>query len=217
MNARRACRVVFRLVAPCLVAFAVTSGCQSTMPPAQALIEVREKVDGEGLTIAREVSPVKASVSVPPGWRTLKLQKTAIYTHQQWRSPTRRTAVGVTYIRMPLPFSAKTLAWLASARWAKAPRRGPPPRTDPAPRMVRGGERQVPRHRLLHDPRQDAWINYSGWRVKEPREAGESSWPTAPSPAHPPRHRRAAEAAPAQAQAAAAVGSFPGRRCDNAV
>ena len=47
------------------------------------------------------------------------LQASTIYTHQQWRSPTRITGVGVAYLRLPIPLSPKAILWFAKSEYNK--------------------------------------------------------------------------------------------------
>jgi hypothetical protein len=103
-----------RLAAFFAAVFACVSGCQMTAPASKALLtEYRTKVDESGLSLAMAIEPLKANLASPAGWQPLPLQKNALYSHQQWRSPTKRTGVGVTYVRMPIPLSTKTLVWFA--------------------------------------------------------------------------------------------------------
>ena len=83
-------------------------------PAPRALFnEHRDKINETGLALAMPLEPLKVNAAFPSGWLPLPLQKNPLYSHQQWRSPTRRTGVGVTYVHMPLPLSTKTLVWFA--------------------------------------------------------------------------------------------------------
>src|ERR1051325_467327 len=94
--------------------FAFVSGCQMAAPaPKAAFTDYRQNLSEVGLALPMAVDPLKGNAAFPPGWTSLPLQKTALYTHQQWRSPSKRTGVGVPYVRMPLPLSTKTLVWFA--------------------------------------------------------------------------------------------------------
>src|SRR5688500_4306841 len=103
-----------RLGSVVVVVFAFVSGCQMAAPAPRALFtEYRDKVKESGLALPMAVDPLKVNLASPAGWQALPLQKSALYTHQQWRSPSKRTGVGVTYVRMPIPLSTKTLVWFA--------------------------------------------------------------------------------------------------------
>ena len=54
-------------------------------------------MDDAGLGNQENVPELKTSGAFPVGWTALPVQKNALYTHRQWRSPSKRTAVGVTY------------------------------------------------------------------------------------------------------------------------
>ena len=114
MGARRPFKVVSRLVLPFLVFFSFLSGCQMAYVPTKAkLVEHLVAVDDTGLAEQSNVAEVKTSAAFPMGWTALPVQKNALSTHRQWRSPSKRTAVGVTYVRMPIPLPTKTLVWFA--------------------------------------------------------------------------------------------------------
>jgi len=82
-------------------------------PAPKALFsEYRDKINETGLALSMAIDPLKVNLASPSGWLALPLQKNPLYTHQQWRSPSKRTGVGVTYVHMPLPLSTKTLVWL---------------------------------------------------------------------------------------------------------
>jgi hypothetical protein len=134
------------------------------------LVEHREQINPIGLMPAKGVQAVNAHIALPSGWQALELQRTALYSHQQWRSPSKCTAVGVTYIRMPLPFSSRTLAWMASNEVAKRTVEG---------RILRRWSDELAREWFEAETEDyhitgyamtrgfDAWINYVGHRRKE--------------------------------------------------
>jgi hypothetical protein len=157
-----------------LLVLGMLQGCQITPTPSKTqVIEYRQKLDDTGLASPTVIEAMKASAAIPTGWFPMAMQKTAIYLHQQWRSPTRRTAVGVTYIRLPLPISAKTLAWLAKNEATK--------RLTEA-KIIREWTDSLGREWFEAEDAKyhltgyamtsgfDAWINYSGYRVREPQE-----------------------------------------------
>ena len=107
------------LAALALLAFA--GGCQTAAPVTnRRLIEHQAMIDFSGLKPPEEVEAVKVSCSVPRQWEVMPLKKTALYSHQQWRSPSTHTGVGVVFVRLPLPLSEHTLLWIAKREYTKA-------------------------------------------------------------------------------------------------
>jgi hypothetical protein len=162
------------LAAVFVVVFAFVSGCQLTAPTSKALLtEYRDKVDESGLALSTAVDPLKINAAFPAGWQALPLQKNALYTHQQWRSPSKRTGVGVTYVRMPLPLSTKTLVWFAMNEAGKKTNNG---------KIIRQWRDELGREWFEAENDRyhmtgyvmtrgfDAWINYCGYRMQEPME-----------------------------------------------
>lgn len=157
--------------------FPFLSGCQTAGFPTRAqFIEQRQAVLNMELAAAAVVEPLKASLCAPADWKPLPLQKTALYTHQQWRSASRRTAVGITYIRMPLPLGTKTLVWFAMNEAGKRSNDG---------KIIRQWNDSMGREWFEAENAKyhttgyvitrgfDAWINYCGYRVTEPRDPEE--------------------------------------------
>lgn len=175
MGACRACVVVLRLAAPFVLVFACLSGCQTAGPSRTQLVEYREQIDDLGLGDPVGIGFLKINAAMPNGWIPLKTQKSALYTHKQWRSASRRTAVGITYIRMPLPFGAKVLAGLASNEVGKKT----------SGQVVRRWKDELGREWFEAENDKyhmvgyvmtrglDAWINYCGYRVNEPKQDAE--------------------------------------------
>lgn len=177
MGAHRAIVSVFRLVVPCLVVGPLVLGCQVSGVPSKAvMVEHREKVDDTGLAAPSAVEALKACASLPMGWQALRLQKAALYTHQQWRAPSRRTAVGVTYVRMPLPLSTKSLVWIAMGEVNKRVQDGKILRrwTDTLGREWFEAE-NAKYHMTGYVMTRgfDAWINYCGHRTTEAADEAE--------------------------------------------
>jgi hypothetical protein len=100
---------------------AVAAGCQTAGPTVSnhMLLAHLPGIDFSGLKPMHSVEGVKASCSTPGNWKMLKLQKTALYTHQQWKAPSAYTGTGVIYIRMPMPLSASTVLWFAKLEYSK--------------------------------------------------------------------------------------------------
>lgn len=174
MGARNAFVVSVRLLVPLLLLFSCLSGCQLANGPTKAqLLEHRQQVDDTGLLSPLTVAPLHASISVPAGWRATVLQKQTLYTHQQWRTPSKRTAIGVAYVRLPLPMTAKTLKWLAAGELAKRVSDGKLQRqwTDALGReWFEGSNAKYHMIGYVMTNGTDAWINYAGHRVADPLE-----------------------------------------------
>ena len=112
-------RLLPLLALPTLLSLA--GGCQSSSPVTnRRLIEHQAMIDFSGLAPAEPVEAVKISCSIPRQWEALALKKTALYAHQQWKSPSTHTGVGVVYVRLPLPLSERTLLWIAKREYTKA-------------------------------------------------------------------------------------------------
>jgi hypothetical protein len=169
--------VVFRLLTLGLIIFPFLSGCQvANVPSAAKLVEHRENIDDAGLREPVASEPVKVNISSPSGWQLLGTQKAALYTHQQWRSPSKRTAVGVTYVKMPLPLSTKTLVWFAMNEAGKKANDG---------KIIRQWNDSLGREWFEAENNKyhmtgyvmtrgfDAWINYCGYRVQEEKVPAE--------------------------------------------
>ena len=107
---------------PALLALLVgAAGCQTSAPTTnRRLIEHQAMIDFSGLKPAEPIEAVKVSCSVPRQWEALPLKKTALYAHQQWKSPSTYTGMGVVYVRLPLPLSERTLLWIAKREYTKA-------------------------------------------------------------------------------------------------
>jgi hypothetical protein len=168
--------LIFRAVAG-LLAAAALAACQAIPPLTRAaLAEHREVLAEAGLSSAITVNELRASLEVPPQWRPLPLQKSVLYTHQQWRSQSRRTAVGITYIHMPLPLSTQTLVWFVVNEAGKRSADGKIIRqwSDSAGRQW--FECENAKYHMtgyVMTSGLDAWINYCGYRNREPKMAGE--------------------------------------------
>ena len=99
----------------------VATGCQTASKVTnRRLIEHQALIDFSGLAPAEPVDGVKVSCSVPRQWEAMPLKKTPMYAHQQWRSPSSHTGVGVVYVRLPLPLSERMLLWFAKREYTKS-------------------------------------------------------------------------------------------------
>jgi hypothetical protein len=93
----------------------VCAGCQAAKP--EAMASQRAWIDFTGLAPLMNISALKSSGSVPEDWSPLPLLQTPLYAHEQWRSPTLTTGVGVAYIHLPLPVPASAVLWFAQREY----------------------------------------------------------------------------------------------------
>ena len=102
------------------VALSSLTGCQLAQSvPTHRLIEHQARIDQTGLKESAVVELVKVHIAAPQSWELLEPKKHALYTDLQWRAPSKMTGVGVAYVRMPLPFPARSVAWLAQKEYSK--------------------------------------------------------------------------------------------------
>jgi len=160
------------------VGMLVAGGCQiapsiSTMK----LTQHRLLLDFSGLGRVCLVRSVDASIAPPATWDELRTQRTLLYTHQQWRSPSHATGVGIVYINPPIPVSANLLVWLARNEYAKksgANGRVISQWTDSLGRCwfeAENDKYRVRGYAMTHGF--DAWIAYCGYRVGSTPAPGE--------------------------------------------
>lgn len=174
----RTCAVHYgRLISLLLLGSMLLAGCSVGGPIAvEGFARQRAAVNPTGLAASETIDAVKANCAVPATWDRLGLQKTMLFSHQQWRSPTHRTAVGVIYVRMPLPFSATTLINLAKNEYSKKANDGRVLSTwaDDLGRQWCDAENNR-YHFQTYAVTQgfDAWIVYWGYRTQEPMQPGE--------------------------------------------
>jgi hypothetical protein len=76
-------------------------------------------IDFSGLGEPQLIEKVNARAAVPPNWDRLESQSNAIYTHQQWRSPSTKTGIGIAHLRLPFPISTSMLRWIAKREYTK--------------------------------------------------------------------------------------------------
>lgn len=177
MNTRN-CAVNYGGLIPLLLLSAMLlAGCSTGGPMAVGeFARRRAEVNPAGLAPSQMVNAVKANCAAPQGWDRLGLQKTLLFSHQQWRSPTHRTAVGVIYIRMPLPFSGETLINMAKNEYSKKSSDGKllGVWSDALGRHWCDAQNNRYRMRAYAVTQGfDAWIAYWGYRTNEPMEAAE--------------------------------------------
>ena len=106
-----------------LLAAMVLVGCQSSPVSTTRLIANQSHLDFDGLQSTRVLDEVRATGAAPRSWTQPPLETNAIYTHEQWRSPTGNTGVGVVFVHLPLPLAPTALLWLAEQHFASMPGR----------------------------------------------------------------------------------------------
>ncbi len=98
----------------------INAGCQTSAPLiTQRLIAHQAMIDFSGLKPAETIESVRVSCGVPRQWEVMPLQHTPLFAHQQWRSPSGHTGVGVGLIHLPLPLGAGAVLWFAKARYTE--------------------------------------------------------------------------------------------------
>jgi hypothetical protein len=95
-------------------------GCQSNSPGmGTRLIANAAMIDFAGLDATTEIADVDVRGGIPSEWEAMPAQSNALFTHRQWRSPSRATGVGIAHIGLPWPVSAKTVIWFAKTQYGK--------------------------------------------------------------------------------------------------
>ena len=109
----------FRAALVALVFAPLLAGCQMGKQIQQKrLIEHQALLDFSGLKAPETLEDVRGRAGLPESWKAQPPQKTSLYTHGQWKSPSGHTAVGAVLIRLPLPLSADTIAWFAKREYS---------------------------------------------------------------------------------------------------
>ncbi|QOV87370.1 hypothetical protein [Humisphaera borealis] len=172
--------LLFRSLGPAglsILLLAISAGCQTgTQVARHRLIEHQALIDFTGLRAPEVVEPVRVQVAVPQTWVVHDVEHRPLFTHQQWKSPSARTAVGVIYARLPLPVSSGTILWLATKQYTA--------RGDDGRELGRWddevGRKWFECETAKYHARGyvivnglDAWIAYSGFRTDVPPEPGE--------------------------------------------
>jgi hypothetical protein len=159
----------------------VAVGCQTTPPVSVKKLELhRETIDVSGLKPSQIVEELRVSWSVPSGqWTALPVKKTPLYVHQQWKSPTASTGIGVAHIKMPLALPASFVIWFAKNEYIRRT-------SDPnAGRLISEWTDSLGRQWFEAEDSKyhvkgyaiargsEAWIVYSGYRVTQTQKPGE--------------------------------------------
>jgi hypothetical protein len=164
-----------------LLIFAGTMvGCQAApVVSVKKLEQHRELADLSGLKPAQIVASLRVSWAVPSGnWQALPVRTTPLYTHQQWKSPTASTGVGVAHIQMPLALPAQMVIWFAKNEYIRRAQNTDGKLiaqwTDDLGRQwfeAEDAKYHVKGYAIVKG--NEAWIIYSGYRLSQERRPGE--------------------------------------------
>jgi hypothetical protein len=165
----RACGFAFlKLLAG--LSIAAMAGCQVAAVSAVQLEMHQAQVNHSGLSPLHLVQKLRVSCAPPVQWDQLPLRSNWLYSHQQWRAPDRHVGMGVAYMHTPIMFSPQTLIWFAKAQYTGTDNgsgRLIAQWTDSLGRCWFEAENDTYHVRGYAMTRgYDAWIVYSGYRVK---------------------------------------------------
>jgi len=119
MVVRRFPAVVVQAVS-LLALLALAGGCQTGKAvSSRQLIEHQAFIDFSGLDSVKSVPVVNASIAAPRRWQVIPGKPSPIYSHQQWRSPSTHTGVGIVNAHLPFPLSTKAVVWFAKQEYTK--------------------------------------------------------------------------------------------------
>ena len=111
-------RVQSVVVLPVLGMLALLGGCQSShVVSSHQLMEHQATVDFSGLESTRIFDDLKVVAAPPRRWVDPVIQNAPLYIHQQWRSPSHDTGVGVAYLHLPIPLSTGMVVWFAKQQY----------------------------------------------------------------------------------------------------
>jgi len=100
--------------------FTGSAGCQTgPRVSSRQLIEHQALIDFSGLGSVEKVDQLRISLAAPRNWEVITAGSNALYHHEQWRSPSTHTGVGVVYAHLPLPLSAKAVVWFAKQEYTR--------------------------------------------------------------------------------------------------
>lgn len=152
-------------------------GCQMGPTLATKKLAQHQRVASkDGLESVQAVPVLKVTAAPPADWVVLPPYKGAMYTHQQWRSPTKATGVGVIYARLPIPLPVGTLLWFAKQEYTKKQQDGRliAQWTDNFGRSwfeAENNKYHVRGYAVVQGT--DAWFVYSGYRMTMDKNANE--------------------------------------------
>jgi hypothetical protein len=157
-------------------------GCVVAPPVStRQILRQQQLLDFTGLLPAQTVEDLKVKWSAPRGWEALPAKSGLMFTHQQYRSPSGVTGVGVAYVRLPFPVSSNMIAWIAQREYLKKHDDQKEAKllgrwSDSAGReWFEGVNNKYHGTGYVMTRGNEAWIVYSGWRVMFPPNAEEIS------------------------------------------
>ncbi|HMB94778.1 MAG TPA: hypothetical protein VKK61_01935 [Tepidisphaeraceae bacterium] len=152
------------------------AGCRESKPSSsEQFFQYLRFEDFSGLDSVRWNHDLRVSWAIPDNWEALPMKKTALFAHQQWRSPTASTGVGVAHVALPLPIPAQAFLWFAKNEYMRRARDQKDGRligewTDELGRQwfeAENNRYHVCGYAIARGS--EAWIVYSGWRrTREP-------------------------------------------------
>jgi hypothetical protein len=158
------------------------AGCVVAPPVStRQILRQQQLLDFTGLLPAQTLEDLNVKWSAPRGWEALPPRTGMMFTHQQYRSPSGVTGVGVAYVRLPFPISSNMIAWVAQREYLKKHKEQNEARllgrwTDRAGReWFEGVNDKYHGTGYVMTRGNEAWIVYSGWRVMFPPNAEEIS------------------------------------------
>jgi hypothetical protein len=162
-----------------LILFSYVGGCQSaTQVSGRRLIEHQAFIDFSGLRKDEVVASVRTTIAAPRQWEDMPLQANPLFIHQQWRSPSTHTGVGIVLAHLPLPLSAKTVVWFAKQQYARDQKDGKvlDEWVDPLGRSWFEAENEKYHLRgYVVVKGFEAWVVYFGYRTHFPPDVAEIS------------------------------------------
>ncbi len=149
-------------------------GCQYQPVAATQLQNRQSRLVHDGLLSIQIENRLKISCAPPGDWHRMITEQTLLYAHQQWRSPSKHAGMGVVYVHSLLPLSSDMVLWFAQSQYRK--NKKPDGHEQMVSLRVDGMQRHwfeaenetyhVKGYAMTHG--QDAWIVYSGWKLKTP-------------------------------------------------
>ena len=158
------------------------AGCV-VAPPVSTKLILRQQalLDFTGLLPARMLETLNVKWAVPRDWEALPPKTGLMFTHQQYRSPSGVTGVGVAYVRLPFAVPSNAIAWIAQREYLKKHDDQKEARLigrwgdDAGREWFEGENNKYHGTGYVMTRGNEAWIVYSGWRVMFPPNAEEIS------------------------------------------
>jgi hypothetical protein len=102
------------------VSLLLLTGCQALpVNLGDRMVAHVANIDFSGLCADYPLPELNVRAAIPHGWEPMPVDVSPIFIHQQWRSPEHTTGVGVAYVHLPLPMTAKMLVWFARTQYSR--------------------------------------------------------------------------------------------------